>query len=101
MPEFSPSKIAAGTYRLLEKDYGTIGIFNFVIGRDDFPDELVHQSVKAVFQNQPRLLKAHSAVREIIPKNVEKDTFLSLHPGGINYYREIRVPIPDALTRMN
>jgi hypothetical protein len=29
MPEFSPSKIAAGTYRLLDRDYVTIGVYNF------------------------------------------------------------------------
>jgi TRAP transporter TAXI family solute receptor len=29
MPEISTSKIAAGTYRSLEKDYSTIGMFNF------------------------------------------------------------------------
>ena len=33
MPEFSPSKIAAGTYRFLEKDHITIGVYNFAIGR--------------------------------------------------------------------
>jgi TRAP transporter TAXI family solute receptor len=101
MPEFSPSKVAAGTYRLLEKDYVTIGMFNFVIGRDDLPDELVYQLVKAVFENQPRLLKAHSAARETIPQNVEKNTFLPFHPGAINYYREIGITIPDALARTN
>jgi hypothetical protein len=33
MPELSPSKIAAGTYRSLEKDCSTIGMFNFVVGQ--------------------------------------------------------------------
>jgi uncharacterized protein len=37
MPEFSPSTIAAGTYRFLEKDYITIGVYNFVVGRADHP----------------------------------------------------------------
>src|SRR5439155_18600694 len=30
-PEFGPAKIAAGTYRLLDKDYVTIGVPNFII----------------------------------------------------------------------
>ena len=36
-PDFGPAKIAAGTYRLLNKDYVTVGVPNFVIGRADLP----------------------------------------------------------------
>ena len=101
MPEFSPSKVAAGTYRLLEKDYVTIGMFNFAIGRDDLPEELVYQLVKAVFENQPRLVKAHPAASETLPQNVDKNTFLPFHPGAVRYYREIGIKIPDALVPTN
>ena len=60
MPEFGPSKIAAGTYLSLDKDYVTIGMFNFAIGRADLPDDLVYQLVKAVFENQPRLVESYA-----------------------------------------
>ena len=101
MPEFSPSKIAAGTYRALDKDYITFGVYNFAVGRADLPDELVYQLVKAVHENQPRLVKAHSTASETIPQNVDKNTFLPFHPGAVRYYREIRVQIPDALVPAN
>jgi TRAP transporter TAXI family solute receptor len=101
MPEFSPSKIAAGTYRGLEKDYVTVGVYNFAIGRNDLPDDLVYQVVKAVFENQPRLVKATSAASETIPQNVVKDTFLPFHPGAVRYYREIGISIPDSLVPTN
>jgi TRAP transporter TAXI family solute receptor len=101
MPELSSSKVAAGTYRLLEKDYVTVGMFNFVIGREDLPDELVYQLVKAVFENRPRLLKAHPAASETLPQNVEKNTFLPFHPGTVRYYREIGISIPEALATTN
>ena len=48
MPEISPSKITAGTYRSMEKDYSTIGMFNFVVGRADLPDDLGYQLVKSI-----------------------------------------------------
>ena len=64
MPVFGPAKIAAGTYRLLDKDYVTVGVPNFVIGRADLPDDLVYQLVKATFENQPRLVKATSAASD-------------------------------------
>jgi uncharacterized protein len=101
LPEFSPSKVAAGTYRSLDKDYVTIGVPNFAIGRADLPDDLVYELVKAVFQNQPRLVKANSAARETLPQNVDKDTFLPFHPGAVRYYREIGTSIPDALVPTN
>lgn len=101
MPEFSSSKIAAGTYRLLDKDYVTVGMFNFAIGRPDLPDDLVYQLVKAVFENEPRLAKAFSGASDTIPQNVIKNTFLPFHPGAIRYYREIGISIPDALVPTN
>jgi uncharacterized protein len=100
-PEFSPSKIAAGTYRSLDKDYVTIGVYNFAIGRADLPDDLVYQLVKAVYENQPRLAKATLAASDTLPQNVVKDTFLPFHPGAVRYYREIGINIPDALAPTN
>jgi hypothetical protein len=100
-PDFGPAKIAAGTYRLLDKDYVTVGVPNFVIGRADLPDDLVHQLVKTVFENQPRLVKVTAAASETLPQNVVKDTFLPLHPGALRYYREIGIQIPDALAPTN
>ena len=79
----------------------TIGVPNFAIGRADLPDDLVYQLVKAVFQNQPRLVKANSAARDALPQNVDKDTFLPFHPGAVRYYREIGVKIPDSLVPTN
>jgi TRAP transporter TAXI family solute receptor len=101
MPEFSTSKIVAGTYRSLDNDYVTLGVYNFAIGRADLPDDLVYQLVKAVFENQPRLVKAHPAARDTLPQNVDKDTFLPFHPGAVRYYREIGISIPESLVPTN
>ena len=101
MPEFTNGKIVVGTYRSLDKDYDTLGVYNFAIGRADLPDDLVYQLVKAAFENQPRLVKNHPAARETIPQNVDKDTFLPLHPGAIRYYREIGINIPASLIALN
>jgi uncharacterized protein len=101
MPEFGPAKIAAGTYRLLDKDYVTVGVPNFVIGRADLPADLVYQLVKATFENQPRLVKATSAAGDTLPQNALKNTFLPFHPGAVRYYREIGVAIPETLAATN
>ena len=101
MPEFSSSTIAAGTYRSLDKDYVTVGMYNFGVGRADLPDDLVYQLVKAVFENQPRLVKASAVASDTLPQNVVKNTFLPFHPGAVRYYREIGINIPDALVSTN
>ncbi len=78
-----------------------MGLYNFVVARADLQNDLVYQLVKAVFENQPRLQKAHPAASETIPQNAVKDTFLSFHPGAFRYYREIGIKIPDALVPTN
>jgi TRAP transporter TAXI family solute receptor len=101
IPELSPSKIPAGTYRLLDRDYITLAVPNFVIGRADLPDSLVYELVKAVFENQDRLVKTTPLARDTLPQNVVKNTFMPFHPGAVRYYREIGIKIPDALVPMN
>src|SRR5262249_46334109 len=101
IPDFSFSKVFAGTYRLQDTDYITIAVPNFVIGRADLSDELVYRLVKLVFENQSLLVKATPAARDTVPQNVVKNTFLPFHPGAVRYYREIGLNIPDALAPTN
>jgi TRAP transporter TAXI family solute receptor len=101
MPELTISQIGSGVYTSLDKTYTSVGLFTFVIGRDDLPDELVYQLVKAVFENQPRLVKATSAASETLPQNAVKNSFLPFHPGALRYYREVGIKIPDALVPAN
>jgi TRAP transporter TAXI family solute receptor len=60
MPELSSSTLPARTYPSLEKDYVTFGVYNFMIARDDLPDDLVYQVVKTVHENQARLVAEHA-----------------------------------------
>jgi TRAP transporter TAXI family solute receptor len=101
VPEFAPSKIPAGTYRLLNSDYVTIAVPNFAIGRADLADDLAYELVKAVFENQPRLVKTTSAANDTLAQNAIKNTFLPFHPGAVRYYREIGAKIPEALAPPN
>jgi TRAP transporter TAXI family solute receptor len=101
MPELNNSTLSARTYPSQDKDYTTFGVYNFMVGLDDLPDDLVYQAVKVVFENQSRLLKAHPVASETVPQNVVKNTFLPLHPGAVRYYREIGFSIPDSLVPTN
>lgn len=101
IPEISPSKIAAGTYKGLTADSNTIGIFVFVIGSAGLPEDLVYRLVKVVYENHSDLVKRLPAFTDTVAENVDKDSFLPFHPGAIRYYREIGIKIPDALVPAN
>jgi TRAP transporter TAXI family solute receptor len=101
IPELSASKIAAGVYRSLDRDYDTIGLSNFVVARADLQDDLAYQLIKAAFEGQPRLQKAHPVASETLPQNAVKDTFLPFHPGAVRYYHELGIKIPDELASTN
>jgi len=101
IPELTPSTIGAGVYSSLDKDYTTVGVYNFAVGRADLPDDLVYNLVKAVYDNQPRLVSSTDSAKETVPQNVLKDAFLPLHPGAVRYYREVGIKIPDLLVPTN
>ena len=89
MPELTPSRIPAGTYPSLLRHYETIGLYNFAVAHEQLPDDLVYQVVKAVFENHEEMMEGHAAAAATIPKNIDRNSFLPLHPGAIRYYRQI------------
>jgi uncharacterized protein len=89
MPELTPSRVPVGTYPSLLRSYQTLGLFNFAVAHAQLPDDLVYHVVRAVFENQEEMMEANAAAAETIPGNIERNSFLPLHPGAIRYYRQI------------
>ncbi len=89
MPELTPSRIPAGTYPSLLRPYETLGLYNFAISQAELPDDLVYNVVRAVFENNEEMLEATAAAAATIPANLDRNSFLPLHPGAIRYYRQI------------
>jgi TRAP transporter TAXI family solute receptor len=89
MLELTPSRIPAGTYPSLLRHYQTLGLFNFAVAHAQLPDDLVYHVVRAVFEDQEEMMEANAAAAETIPGNIERNSFLPLHPGAIRYYRQI------------
>jgi TRAP transporter TAXI family solute receptor len=94
IPEITPSLIPAGTYRSRAQDYQTIGLYNFAVAHKELPDNLIYRIVRASFENQAELVKAHAAAKETVPANIDRNTILPLHPGAVRYYRELGIPVP-------
>jgi TRAP transporter TAXI family solute receptor len=98
MPELSPSTVPAGSYSSLDKDYQTIGLYNFAVAHKDVPEDLVYRIVKATFANRDGLVKAQASAKETLPANIDRNSILPLHPGAARYYREIGVAVPSVPT---
>jgi TRAP transporter TAXI family solute receptor len=89
MPELTPSRIPAGTYPSLLRPYDTLGLYNFAVAHANLPDDLVATVVRTVFESHEEMMEIHAAAAATIPANIERNTFLPLHPGAIAYYRQI------------
>jgi TRAP transporter TAXI family solute receptor len=89
MPELAPSSIPPGIYLSLNRPYQTVGLYNFAVAHQDLPDDLVYQVVRTVFEKHEQMMGFHAAAAATIPANIERNSFLPLHPGAIRYFRTI------------
>ena len=89
MPELTPSRVPAGTYPSLLRHYQTLGLYNFAVAHADLPDDLVYNIVRVVFEKNEEMMEVHAAAAATVPANLERNTFMPLHPGAIRYYRQI------------
>lgn len=96
-PELSDAVIPKGTYRTQAEDQPTVGVYNFAIAHKDMPADLIYGIVKAVMENNPRMVQGHAAAKETLPQNYDKNTFLPFHPGAVKYFEEKGFKIPANL----
>src|SRR5215813_4437405 len=89
MPELTQSLVPAGTYPSLLRPYQTLGLYNFAVAHADLPGDLVYNIVRTVFEKHEEMMEVHAAAAATVPANLERNTFLPLHPGAIRYYRQI------------
>jgi TRAP transporter TAXI family solute receptor len=97
MPELSDAVIPKGTYKSLAEDHKTVGVFNFFIVHKDMAEDLAYRITKAVLEHNAALVKGHSAARETVIQNWNKNPFLPFHPGAVRYYKEKGIAIPARL----
>ena len=89
MPELTPSRVPAGTYPSLLRHYETVGLYNFAVAHAELPDDLVYNIVRVVFEKHEEMMEMHAAAAATVPQNIERNTFIPLHPGAIRYFRQI------------
>ncbi|WP_404405660.1 TAXI family TRAP transporter solute-binding subunit [Pelagibacterium halotolerans] len=96
-PELAAFDIPAGTYEGFEDPQLTVALWNFAVANQDMPESLAYEITKLVMENTESMVQIHSAARETLPENVDKNTFLPFHPGAVRYFEEIGIEIPEDL----
>jgi TRAP-type uncharacterized transport system substrate-binding protein len=81
MPELVRCGDPKGTYKTLNEDHRTVGVFNFFIAHKDISDDLAYRITKIVLENNAALVKISCRRQETVIENWNKNAFLPFHPG--------------------
>ena len=72
-------------------------VWNLFICNADADENLIYGLVKNVFENNDFLKKAHPFAKYTTPENTIRYSGIPLHPGAINYLKEMEIEIPEHL----
>jgi TRAP transporter TAXI family solute receptor len=88
-PYYSASLIPGGLYKGNDKDVETFGVAATFVTTVKADDEVVYQTVKAVFDNFDRFKRLHPAFENLVAKEMATQGLSApLHDGAARYYRE-------------
>ncbi|MCS2609797.1 TAXI family TRAP transporter solute-binding subunit [Halomonas dongshanensis] len=88
-PYYTRSVIPGGLYRGNDEDVETFGVAATFVTSADVDDEVVYQTVKAVFDNFDRFKRLHPAFENLNEEDMISDGLTApLHEGAERYYRE-------------
>lgn len=97
MPSLAPFTIPADTYPGLQEDQETVAMWNFGIAHKDVPESLVYEIMKTVLDDNERMKSIHASADETVAENVDKNSFLTFHPGAVRYFREKGIELDPAV----
>ncbi|TDR50144.1 hypothetical protein DFP85_13012 [Halomonas ventosae] len=88
-PYYSKSVIPGGLYKGNDEDVETFGVAATFVSTAQADEEVVYQTVKAIFDNFDRFKRLHPAFENLDPQEmVSSGLSAPLHEGAARYYRE-------------
>ena len=87
-PAYEPAVIPANTYEGQTQDVPAVAIKNALVTSSSVSDDVVYKMTKALFENIPTLVSAHTAAKAIKLEDGPKGLAVPLHPGAMKYYKE-------------
>ena len=88
-PYYAASVIPGGLYRGNDEDVETFGVAATFVTTAEADEEVIYQTVKAVFDNFDRFKRLHPAFENLDPEEmVSEGLSAPLHDGAARYYRK-------------
>jgi hypothetical protein len=88
-PYYSASMIPGGLYKGNDENVETFGVAATFVTTAKADDEVVYQTVKAVFDNFDRFKRLHPAFENLVAEEMATQGLSApLHDGAARYYRE-------------
>ena len=81
--------IPANSYKGQDREVKTVAVTNILIVRNDLPDDLVYELLKAMYDDAPRLAAAHAAMKAFKLEDGLKGItgVVELHPGAARFFK--------------
>jgi TRAP-type uncharacterized transport system substrate-binding protein len=87
IPELASTEIPTGIYWQMHAAYPTVGLFNFIVVRDDMPDSMVTAILDALFYGSEVMTAFTPAAAETVPSNYARNTVLPFHTSAARWYQ--------------
>ncbi|MBF8223123.1 TAXI family TRAP transporter solute-binding subunit [Halomonas sp. 328] len=88
-PYYTRALIPGGMYRGNDEDVETFGVAATFVTHEGVDEEVVYETVKAVFENFDRFKRLHPAFENLDEESMISDGLTApLHDGAARYYRE-------------
>ena len=88
-PFYAKATIPGGMYKGSDEDTTTFGVKATFVTSADVDDEVVYETVKAVFDNFDRFKRLHPAFENLTEEEmISAGLSAPLHPGAEKYYKE-------------
>ena len=87
VPELSSTLVPLGVYPWEQTAYSTVGLFNFIVVRNDMPDSLADAILEALFADNATMLDFSPAAAETTPLNYPRNGILPVHAGVTLWYQ--------------
>jgi uncharacterized protein len=93
-PFYTGHTIVGGTYSTVEADVETIALWNVVVVRSDFPEDLAYDIVEALYGNVSQIGAVYAAgVPYFVPDTLANSP-APLHPGVVRYAEDAGFDVP-------
>lgn len=88
---FDVGVLPAGTYPGFDEDIGTALFFACVLSREDVPEEMIYEFVKAIMENNDQMGAAHPSGFDYHIDRAVDLMNIPIHPGAEKYYKEVGI----------